>query len=193
MGSTWSLCCTRTGSVSPRQAELIRSTRCRLVYQQATSKSNQWIMDEVSQLRVSFVPPPLQPPTVADCSYKISGLQCHTAPFSWKIVFECDCQLYEMMLTACNPKEEDEWRCRLEVGSMSEPLDLAGPELYGSLFLNMKSLGTVFGKQGKRTHTGSSVLPRQVLLNQLQAPLRAGYPSKERPRSVRKRHFAMSL
>lgn len=54
-----------------------------------------------------------------------------------------------MMLTACNPKEEDEWRCRLEVGSMSEPLDLAGPELYGSLFLNMKSLSTVFGKQGK--------------------------------------------
>lgn len=78
------------------------------------------------------------------------GLQCHTAPFSWKIVFECDCQLYEMMLTACNPKEEDEWRSHLEFGSLSEPQDL-GPELYGSLFLNMKSLSTVFGKQGERS------------------------------------------
>lgn len=102
-------------------------------------------MDEVSQSTIIFTMP-----LTASCSYISLGLQCHTAPFSWKIVFECDCQLYEMMLTACNPKEEDEWRCRLEVGSMSEPQDLASPELYGSLFLNMKSLSTVFGKQGER-------------------------------------------
>lgn len=102
-------------------------------------------MDEVSQLAKSP-----SHPKIADCSHETSGLQCHTAPFSWKIVFECDCQLYEMMLTACNPKEEHEWRSRLEVGSMSEPQDLAGPELYGSLFLNMRSLSTVFGKQGNR-------------------------------------------
>lgn len=144
MGSTWSLCCTRTGSVSPRQAESIRSTHCRLVYQQATSRSSRRTTDEVSQLPICLVAP-----IIADDSYKSSGLQCHTAPFSWKIVFECDCQLYEIMLTACNPKEEDEWRCRIEVSSVSEPQGLAGPELYGSLFLNMKSLSTVFGKQGK--------------------------------------------
>lgn len=101
-------------------------------------------MDEVSQLAVSLIRP-----IIAGYSFKSSGLQCHTAPFSWKIVFECDCQLYEMMLTACNPKEEDEWRCRLAVRSVSEPQDLADPELYGSLFLNMKSLSTVFGKQGR--------------------------------------------
>jgi hypothetical protein len=101
-------------------------------------------MDEVSHLAKALSP------KIADCSQKSSGLQCHTAPFSWKIVFECDCQLYEMMLTACTPKEEHEWRSRLEFGSLSEPQDLADPELYGSLFLNMKSLSTVFGKQGKR-------------------------------------------
>lgn len=144
MDSIWSLCFTRTGCVSPRRAESIRSTHCRLAYRQAASRSNQWTMDEVSPFGRVFVAP-----RTADCSHTGSGLQCHTAPFSWKIVFECDCQLYEMMLTACNPKEEDEWRCRLEIGSASQPQDLAAPELYGSLFLNMKSLSTVFGKQGK--------------------------------------------
>ncbi|EGU89245.1 hypothetical protein FOXB_00198 [Fusarium oxysporum f. sp. conglutinans Fo5176] len=29
------------------------------------------------------------------------GLQCHLAPFSWKLVFESDHQLYEMVMTAC--------------------------------------------------------------------------------------------
>ncbi|KAG8165120.1 hypothetical protein KVR01_005395 [Diaporthe batatas] len=96
------------------------------------------------------------------------GLQCHTAPFSWKIVFECDCQLYEMMLTACTPKEEHEWRSHLEIGSAVESQDLAGPELYGSLFLNMKSLSTVFGKQGTvarrlSIHRATTVGPKTPL------------------------------
>ncbi|KAK7744163.1 hypothetical protein SLS53_003684 [Cytospora paraplurivora] len=77
------------------------------------------------------------------------GLQCHTAPFSWKIVFECNYQLYEMMLTACTPKEEDEWRSRMEAGSASEPQVQPGMDLHSSLFLNIKSLGTVFGKQAR--------------------------------------------
>lgn len=78
------------------------------------------------------------------------GLQCHTTPYSWKIVFECDCQLYEMMLTACTPKEEDEWRSRLEiVSALAAQEQVGGPELHSSLFLNLKSLGTVFGKQGE--------------------------------------------
>lgn len=158
MGNIWSPCCTRTGSVSPRQAESIRSIHCRLVYRQATSRSNQWTMDEVSQLAMSLIAS-----ITALCSCRTSGLQCHTAPFSWKIVFECDCQLYEMMLTACNPKEEDEWRCRLEIGADSEPQDGASPELYGSLFLNMKSLSTVFGKQGEKIH--NLVPPRRAFLN----------------------------
>lgn len=53
------------------------------------------------------------------------------------------------MLTACTPKEEDEWRSRLEDGSVSEPQEQTGSGFYSSLFLNIKSLGTVFGKQGK--------------------------------------------
>lgn len=80
---------------------------------------------------------------------QLAGLQCHTAPFSWKIVFECDYQLYEIMLTACTPKEEDEWRSRLEATPTAGSQEQVGQNLYSSLFLDIKSLGTVFGKQGK--------------------------------------------
>lgn len=76
------------------------------------------------------------------------GLQCHTAPFSWKLVFECDHQLYEMMLTACSAKEEIEWRSRLTERAHKEHTDVYGPAFYTALFLDMKSMGTVFGKPG---------------------------------------------
>lgn len=79
------------------------------------------------------------------------GLQCHTCPFSWKIVFECDCQLYEIMLTACTPKEEDEWRSRLEREPVMKSPEHGPSDLNSSVFLNIKSLGTVFGKQGEHS------------------------------------------
>lgn len=107
------------------------------------SRLKQWTTDEVYHLQVFAESPFLK---VADTN---TGLQCHTAPFSWKIVFECDCQLYEMVLTACTPKEEDEWRSRLELGSVMIPQEPDTSNLYSLLFLNMKSLGTVFGKQGE--------------------------------------------
>lgn len=81
-----------------------------------------------------------------------SGLQCHTCPFSWKLVFECDCQLYEIMLSACTIKEEDEWRSRLEFGAVMLPPEPGGSVLNSSVFLNVRSLGTVFGKQGEHDH-----------------------------------------
>lgn len=76
------------------------------------------------------------------------GLQCHTAPFSWKLVFEGDHQLYELIMTACSSKEEVEWRERLCRQIGQEP-DARDPNLYNSLSLNMKSLGTVFGRPGR--------------------------------------------
>ena len=75
------------------------------------------------------------------------GLQCHTAPFSWKLVFECDHQLYEIIMTACTPKEELEWRSRLS-RTGKEGQEQKDANLYSSLSLNIKSLGTVFGKPG---------------------------------------------
>lgn len=76
------------------------------------------------------------------------GLQCHTAPFSWKLVFECDSQLYEIIMTACNAREQDEWRSRLEPPATEGPVDSS---IYSSLYLDIKSLGTVFSKPGEWT------------------------------------------
>lgn len=76
-----------------------------------------------------------------------SGIQCHTAPFSWKLVFECDHEMYEFLMTACSPKEEEEWRTRLARPNNGnhEPGET---HIFSTTELKMKSLGTVFGKQG---------------------------------------------
>ncbi|KAK8125488.1 RhoGEF domain-containing protein [Apiospora kogelbergensis] len=66
------------------------------------------------------------------------GLQCHTAPFSWKLVFEIDHQLYEMIMTACTPKEEMEWRTRLTGLIPNEPHDHPEAPLCSSLSLDIK-------------------------------------------------------
>ncbi|KAH7137148.1 RSP protein [Dactylonectria estremocensis] len=95
------------------------------------------------------------------------GLQCHTAPFSWKLVFEGDHQLYELIMTACSSREETKWRERLcqQVGQEPDAID---PNLYNSLSLNMKSLGTVFGKPGTvarriSIHRATTVGPKSPL------------------------------
>lgn len=75
-------------------------------------------------------------------------MQCHTAPFSWKLVFECDCELYEVVMTACSVKEEEEWRSRL-AHSGSETQESENTNIFSTVDLSMKSLGTVFGKKGK--------------------------------------------
>lgn len=63
-------------------------------------------------------------------------------------MFECDHQLYEMVMTACTPKEEMEWRMRLNRSAM-EAHDPGEPSLFGSLDMSIKSLGTMFGKPGQ--------------------------------------------
>ena len=77
------------------------------------------------------------------------GLQCHTAPFSWKIVFENDHHLYELILTACNAKEEAEWRSRLHIQSTPDTTDLPDVQHLTTLSLDIKSLGAVYGKPGE--------------------------------------------
>ncbi|KAF4782247.1 RhoGEF domain-containing protein [Colletotrichum scovillei] len=95
------------------------------------------------------------------------GLQCHTAPFSWKLVFECDSQLYEILMTACSPREQEEWRSRLSVARTGEQEQI-DPNLYSSMSLNMKSLGTVFRKPGTvarriSIHRATTVGPKSPL------------------------------
>ncbi|EXF86532.1 RhoGEF domain-containing protein [Colletotrichum fioriniae PJ7] len=95
------------------------------------------------------------------------GLQCHTAPFSWKLVFECDSQLYEILMTACSPREQEEWRSRLS-GATTGEQEQIDPNLYSSMSLNMKSLGTVFRKPGTvarriSIHRATTVGPKSPL------------------------------
>ncbi|KAI0890048.1 Dbl homology domain-containing protein [Annulohypoxylon maeteangense] len=96
------------------------------------------------------------------------GLQCHTAPFSWKLVFECDHQLYEIIMTACNAKEEEQWRHHILHYTPTEPYGLSEPIFYSSIFLNIKSLGTIFGKPGTiarrlSIHRATTVGPKSPL------------------------------
>lgn len=79
-----------------------------------------------------------------------TGLQCHTAPYSWKLVFISDHQLYELILTACTPKEEMEWCSRLQCHEETANQDQMQPSAFSFLALNIKSLGTVFRKPGMR-------------------------------------------
>jgi len=78
------------------------------------------------------------------------GLQCHTAPFSWKLVFECDHQLFEIILIACSPKEELEWRSRLIEKVSKDNNDMNEQAFFTISSLRMKPMGTVFGKPGKK-------------------------------------------
>ncbi|KAK3495905.1 hypothetical protein B0T13DRAFT_309611 [Neurospora crassa] len=96
------------------------------------------------------------------------GLQCHTAPYSWKLVFLCDHQLYEIILTACTPKEEVEWRTRLGNQQTTEGQDQMQPATFSSLSLNIKTLGAVFRKPGTiarkiSIHRATTVGPKSPL------------------------------
>ncbi|KAK3940059.1 hypothetical protein QBC46DRAFT_354467 [Diplogelasinospora grovesii] len=96
------------------------------------------------------------------------GLQCHTAPYSWKLVFLCDHQLYEMILTACTPKEELEWRTRLSSAPNAESQDQMQSAIFSSLSLNIVTLGTVFGKPGTiarriSIHRATTIGPKSPL------------------------------
>jgi hypothetical protein len=86
------------------------------------------------------------------------GLQCHTAPFSWKLVFEYDHQLFEITMSACSPKEELEWRSRLTDHSCRETLDPGEQALFTCLSLAIKPMGTVFGKPGQSLQARNSLL-----------------------------------
>lgn len=76
-----------------------------------------------------------------------SGLRCHLAPFSWKLVFEGQHELYELVMTACSPNEETEWRSRLQRSRELEQSEKPSV-LYNFLSFDMKSLGAIFRRPG---------------------------------------------
>ena len=111
------------------------------------------------------------------------GLQCHTAPHSWKLVFEHSARMYEMILTACSIVEAQVWRDhlsgRIETQTQAVAQGLHNVfELHSPLLNEMKSIGKAFGKPGsfvKRmsVHRTATVGPttdlNQVIIKNTQA------------------------
>ena len=81
------------------------------------------------------------------------GLQCHTAPFSWKVVFESDHQLFEVLCSAATAEEERLWRLSLTEASAKaaqslndiEPLP---PQYYSHIYADLKPVGSLMGHPG---------------------------------------------
>ncbi|KAF3002534.1 hypothetical protein E8E13_007050 [Curvularia kusanoi] len=78
------------------------------------------------------------------------GIQCHTAAHTWKIIFEHNHRLHEIILSACSSEEERVWKTQLRGRIVCETHDFVEgqsttQELVSSLTLDIKSLGPVFG------------------------------------------------
>jgi hypothetical protein len=111
------------------------------------------------------------------------GLQCHTAPHSWKLVFEHSARMYEMILTGCSIVEAQVWRdhlsSRIETQTQAVAQGLSNVfELHSPLLNEMRSIGKAFGKPGsfvKRmsVHRTATVGPttdlNQVIIKNTQA------------------------
>lgn len=78
------------------------------------------------------------------------GLQCHTAPHTWKFVFEHGHRLHEIILSACSLPEEEVWKKQMRERIVCETHDFVEgqstiQDMFSSLSLDIKSLGPVFG------------------------------------------------
>ncbi|OJD35469.1 rho guanyl nucleotide exchange factor [Diplodia corticola] len=114
------------------------------------------------------------------------GLQCHTAPFTWKLVFESGHRLYEVILSACSAEEEEVWKTSLRSRVAAENSDLiegrsSVQDVFSSLLLDLKSIGTTFGPPNnfsrkmsiRRAATlGPKMHPQQVIIKNTQAQKR---------------------
>ena len=80
-------------------------------------------------------------------------MQCHTAPFSWKLLFESDQQLYELVFSACNAREDSQWKTNLLSLSALHSQSFSEenndyPERFSVLYLDVKPIGKVLGQPG---------------------------------------------
>jgi hypothetical protein len=111
------------------------------------------------------------------------GLQCHTAPHSWKLVFEHSARMYEMILTGCSIVEAQVWRdhlsSRIETQTQAVAQGLSNVfELHSPLLSEMRSIGKAFGKPGsfvkrmsvhRTTTVGPTTDLNQVIIKNTQA------------------------
>lgn len=111
------------------------------------------------------------------------GLQCHTTPHSWKMVFEYSARTYELILTACSGAEADVWRTQISARIEAQAQSVGDGssnlfELRSPLISEMCSVGKAFGKPGSfvrrmSVHRTATVGPttdiNQVVIKNTQA------------------------
>ncbi|KAK3683238.1 hypothetical protein LTR37_020413 [Vermiconidia calcicola] len=95
---------------------------------------------------------PLANTTIVECDNG-KGLQCYTAPYSWKLVFEHSARMYEVILTACSALEAEVWRqnIAMRIESQAQAVAVGSTnlfELHSPLVVEMRSVGKAFGKPG---------------------------------------------
>ncbi|KAI9846628.1 MAG: hypothetical protein M1838_001227 [Thelocarpon superellum] len=80
------------------------------------------------------------------------GLQCHTALFTWKMVFESDHHVHELMLSACSSKEETKWTeyifRALDDDSYEVGDETNAQDFLSFLCLDSRPIGHAFGHRG---------------------------------------------
>ena len=129
------------------------------------------------------------------------GLQCHTAPHSWKVVFEHSARMFEIIFTACSAIEASVWRQqvgqRIELQSSAvQEGSMNCFELQSPLTAEMRTIGKAFGKPGSfvrrmSVHRTATVGPttdlNQVVIKNTQAAKEAldnaSHTSLQIPRS----------
>lgn len=80
-------------------------------------------------------------------------LQCHTAPHSWKVIFEHSTQIFEVILTACSAAEATVWRQQLthQIDKQAAAVTEGARntfELQSPMMADMRAISKAFGKPG---------------------------------------------
>jgi len=81
------------------------------------------------------------------------GLYSPGAPHTWKVVFEADHRIYEVLLSACSDDEESVWRSQIQDRIMAESKDYqeycsTGTDFCSCISSDIKPVGDVFGRPG---------------------------------------------
>lgn len=110
-------------------------------------------------------------------------MQCHTAPHTWKLLFESQHRVFEIMLSACSAKEGDEWKSNLSGRITAENRDSSEgrsnvhdllsiiPESFkplSSAFSHVQSLARRMSIQRAATLVSKAAM-RQVVIKDTQA------------------------
>lgn len=77
-------------------------------------------------------------------------MQCHTAPHTWKLIFESQHRIFELMLSSCSAKEEEEWKALLQERITAENQDLSEGrstllDLFALVPADLKPLSAAYG------------------------------------------------